>query len=198
MVKLPGSKEGYEVLEELTARGISTNNTTSFTVPQYMRCMAAVTAGLQRARAAGVDLSKWRSVITHMSARLGELSDWKTEAKARGIELTLPEIRDGEEAVLKRAYHWGKDNNHPSKMLQCSMRVEKDERTGKTVSRHIQDYAGSDMVYTCPPSYIAGLMANAEELGRSTPRPSTASPTRRASRSCSSCRASARPMSSKA
>ncbi len=164
MVKLPGSKEGYEVLEELTARGISTNNTTSFTVPQYMRCMAAVTAGLQRARAAGVDLSRWRSVITHMSARLGELSDWKVEAKARGIELTLPEIRDGEEAVLKRAYHWGKQNNHPSKMLQCSMRVEKDERTGKTVSRHIQDYAGSDMVYTCPPSYIAGLMAAADEL----------------------------------
>src|SRR5690606_19523859 len=72
MVKLPGSKEGYEVLEELTARGISTNNTTSFTVPQYMRCMAAVSAGLYRAKAAGVDLSKWRSVITHMSARLGE------------------------------------------------------------------------------------------------------------------------------
>ncbi|MBO9581631.1 MAG: hypothetical protein J7498_12120 [Sphingobium sp.] len=164
MVKLPGSKEGYEVLEELTARGISTNNTTSFTVPQYMRCMAAVTAGLQRARAAGVDLSRWRSVITHMSARLGELGDWRTEAKARGIELTLPEIRDGEEAVLKRAYHWGKQNNHPSKMLQCSMRVEKDERTGKTVSRHIQDYAGSDMVYTCPPSYIAGLMAAQDDL----------------------------------
>lgn len=164
MVKLPGSKEGYEVLEELTARGISTNNTTSFTVPQYMRCMSAVSAGLLRARAAGVDLSKWRSVITHMSARLGELSDWKTEAKTRGIELTLPEIRDGEEAVLKRAYHFGKSENHPSKMLQCSMRVEKDERTGKTVSRHIQDYAGSDMVYTCPPSYIAGLMNAEDEL----------------------------------
>ncbi|MCB5423877.1 hypothetical protein H0274_01290 [Altererythrobacter sp. CC-YST694] len=164
MVKLPGSKEGYEVLEELTARGISTNNTTSFTVPQYMRCMSAVSAGLLRARAAGVDLSKWRSVITHMSARLGELSDWKTEAKTRGIELTLPEIRDGEEAVLKRAYHFGKSENHPSKMLQCSMRVEKDERTGKLVSRHIQDYAGSDMVYTCPPSYIAGLMNAEDEL----------------------------------
>jgi len=158
MVKLPGSKEGYEVLEELTARGISTNNTTSFTVPQYMRCMAAVSAGLLRAKAAGIDLSKWRSVITHMSARLGELSDWKTEAKARGIELTLPEIRDGEEAVLKRAYHHGKSIGHPSKMLQCSMRVEKDDRTGKVVSRHIQDFGGSDMVYTCPPGYIAGLM----------------------------------------
>ncbi len=164
MVKLPGSKEGYEVLEELTARGISTNNTTSFTVPQYLRCMAAVSAGLLRAKAAGVDLSKWRSVITHMSARLGELGDWKTEAKARGVELTLPEIRDGEEAVLKRAYHYGKSIGHPSKMLQCSMRVEKDERTGKTVSRHIQDFGGSDMVYTCPPGYIAQLMQVEAEL----------------------------------
>ena len=164
MVKIPGSKEGYEVIEELTARGISTNNTTSFTVPQYLRCMAAVSAGLFRARAAGVDLSRWRSVITHMSARLGELGDWKTEAAARGITLALSEIRDGEEAVLKRAYHWGKQNNHPSKMLQCSMRVEKDDRTGKTVSRHLQDYGGSDMVYTCPPGFIAGLMPVADEI----------------------------------
>jgi len=170
MVKLPGSKEGYEVLEELTARGISTNNTTSFTVAQYMRCMAAVTAGLQRARAAGVDLSKWRSVITHMSSRLAQLGDWKKEADARGIALSIEEMRDGEEAVLKRAYHWGKDNNHPSKMLQCSMRVEKDERIGKIVSRHIQDFAGSDMVYTCPPSYIAQLMENEEALGEFDPQ----------------------------
>lgn len=158
MVKIPGSKEGYEVIEELTSRGISTNNTTSFTVPQYLRCMAAVSAGLLRAKAAGVDLSRWRSVITHMSARLGELGDWRNEAKARGIELSLSEIRDGEEAVLKRAYHFGKANHHPSKMLQCSMRIEKDDRTGKTVSRHLEDFAGSDMVYTCPPGFVAGLM----------------------------------------
>ena len=170
MVKLPGSQEGYQMLEELTALGISTNNTTSFTVAQYMRCMSAVSAGLFRAKAAGVDLSKWRSVITHMSARLGELSDWRTEAKARGIELTLSEIRDGEEAVLKRAYHYGKSVGHPSKMLQCSMRVETDDRTGKTVSRHIQDFAGSDMVYTCPPGYIAQLMANDEALGPFDPK----------------------------
>ena len=162
MVKIPGSMEGYAVIEELTARGISTNNTTSFTVPQYMRCMSAVTAGLQRAKAAGVDLSTWRSVVTHMSSRLGEKGDWMTEAKARGIDLSLKEIRDGEEAVLKRAYWWGKENNHPSKMLQCSMRVEKED--GRTVSRHIEDYAGSDMVYTCPPSYIAQLMDVADEL----------------------------------
>ena len=164
MVKIPGSKEGYEVIEELTARGISTNNTTSFTVPQYLRCMAAVSAGLLRAKASGADVSRWRSVITHMSARLGELGDWRTEAKARAIPLSLSEIRDGEEAVLKRAYHFGKANGHPSKMLQCSMRIETCDRTGKTVSRHLSDFAGSDMVYTCPPGFIAGLMSVQDEI----------------------------------
>ena len=163
MVKLPGSKEGYEVLEELTALGISTNNTTSFTVAQYLRCRAAVSAGLLRAQAAGVDLSRWRSVITHMSSRLAQLGDWKREADARGISLSLMEMRDGEEAVLKRAYWHGKQTNHPSKMLQCSMRVEKDD-AGRMVSRHLEDFAGSDMVYTCPPSYIAGLMEVEDEL----------------------------------
>lgn len=169
MVKLPGSKEGYEVLEELTARGISTNNTTSFAVAQYVRCRAAVTAGLLRAEAAGVDLSKWRSVITHMSSRLGEKSDWKKQAEQRGIELSLDEIRDGEEAVLKRAYWHGKNIGHPSKMLQCSMRVEKDQY-GNTVSRHISDFAGSDMVYTCPPSYIKQLMEVEDELAPFDPK----------------------------
>ncbi len=169
MVKLPGSKEGYEVLEELTARGISTNNTTSFTVSQYMRCMAAVTAGLQRAKAAGVDLTKWRSVITHMSSRLGEKGDWQAQAKSRGIELSLDEIRDGEEAVLKRAYWYGKNTGHPSKMLQCSMRVEKD-KDGKTVSRHIEDFAGGDFVYTCPGGYISQLMDVEDELAPFDPK----------------------------
>jgi transaldolase len=48
-------------------------------------------------------------------------------------------------------------------MLQCSMRVEKDD-AGNTVSRHIQDFAGSDMVYTCPGGNIAQLSEVADEL----------------------------------
>ncbi len=44
------------------------------------------------------------------------------------------------------------------------MRIEKCDRTGETVSRHLSDFAGSDMVYTCPPGFIAGLMAAQDEL----------------------------------
>ncbi|MEQ8968399.1 MAG: transaldolase family protein [Azospirillaceae bacterium] len=163
MVKIPGSKEGYEVIEELTARGIATNNTTSFTVPQYLACMNAVSRGLERAKAAGVDLSRWRSVITHMSSRLGNIGDLKAQAEARGIELSPDEIVDGEMAVMKRAYRHARDNGHPSKMLQCSMRVVK-HPDGTVSSRHIQDLAGGDFVYTCPPGYIKQLMEVEDDL----------------------------------
>lgn len=164
MVKVPGSKEGYEVIEELTARGISTNNTTSFTVPQYLRCMEAVSRGLRRARYDGVDLSRWRSVITHMSARLGNLGDLADQAKTRGVTLTPEDIQYGEIAVLKRAYHHGKAAGHPSKMLQCSMRVTTDPTTGSASSWHIEKIAGGDFVYTCPGSYIEELMQVEDRL----------------------------------
>ena len=164
MVKIPGSAEGYRVIEELTARGISTNNTTSFTVPQYVECMNAVSRGLERAKAAGTDLSRWRSVITHMSARLGNVGDLKVQAELRGIALTPEEILHGEMAVLRRAYRHGKATGHPSKMLQCSMRVTDEGEGGKASSWHISKIAGGDFVYTCPPGYIAQLMQAEDRL----------------------------------
>jgi len=164
MVKAPGSKEGYQLIEELTAKGISTNNTTSFTVAQYFACMNAVSRGLETAKANNVDLSKWRSVITHMSARLGALGDLAWQAEARGIKITPEEITLGELAVMKRAYRHIQETGHPSKMLMCSMRVARDDAAGTASSWHIQKLAGGDFVYTCPPSYIASLMQVEDRL----------------------------------
>lgn len=164
MVKVPGSKEGYQLIEELTAKGVSTNNTTSFTVSQYMACMDAVSRGLKTAKDNNVDLSKWRSVITHMSARLGSVGDLAWQAADRGVELTPEEITLGELAVMKRAYRHIQDTGHPSKMLMCSMRVKHDADTGESSSWHIQKLAGGDFVYTCPPSYIASLMQHEDQM----------------------------------
>jgi transaldolase len=168
MVEIPGSKEGYEVIEELTARGISTNNTTPSPClnmsPAWMP-----SRGLERAKAMG-DLSKWRSVITHMSARLGNVGDLKAQADARGIVLSPEDILHGELAVLKRAYRYGKERGHPSKMLQCSMRVSDAGPGGTASSWHISKLAGGDFVYTCPPGYIAQLMQAEDRLPEFDPR----------------------------
>ena len=111
MVKAPGSMQGYQIIEEMTARGISTNNTTSFSMPQYVACMDAVSRGLERAKANNVDLSRWRSVITHMSARLTGLGDMLDQAALRGIEISPDEAQLAELAVMKRAYRHIRDTD---------------------------------------------------------------------------------------
>ena len=120
--------------------------------------MDAVSRGLERAKANNVDLSRWRSVITHMSARLTGLGDMLDQAALRGIEISPDEAQLAELAVMKRAYRHIRDTGHPSKMLMCSMRVNKDDGQGGARSLHIEKLAGGDFVYTCPPSYISALM----------------------------------------
>lgn len=169
MVKVPGTKEGYEVIEEVTARGIATNNTLSFTVPQYVTCMEAIRRGLARAKAAGVDLFRWRSVITHMSARYGALGDLKAQAEARGIDLSEADIRWAELAIFKRAYRIIEEKGYPTKMLMCSMRIGPPMNDGRAASWHVEKVAGADIVYTCPPGYIAELMGVEDRLAPFSP-----------------------------
>lgn len=164
MIKIPGTCEGYKVIEELTARGIATNNTLAFTVPQFVACMEAVQKGLKRARKSGVDLFRWRSVITHMSTRYGTLGDLKTQADARGIDLSEADIRWAELSIFKRAYRILQEKRHPSKMLICSMRISPSTDDGSKASWHIEKIAGGDVVFTCPPGYIEELMRVEDQL----------------------------------
>lgn len=164
MVKVPGTREGYRVIESLTADGIATNNTLSFTVPQYVACMNAVTRGLKRASERGVSLARWRSVITHMSARYGALGDLASQAEARQVQLTEADIRWAELAIFKRAYRLLEAAGHPSKLLMCSMRLGPATDGGTMASWHIEKIAGGDVVYTCPPKYIAELMQVEDRL----------------------------------
>ena len=153
MIKVPGSKQGYEVIEYLTARGIPTNNTLTFVYAQLKDCADSVKRGLATARKNGVDLSKWRSVITHMEGRFGNLGGLKDRAAEAGVELSDGEIRLAELAIFKKAYKYLKDNDLPSKMLSCSLIVGPNLE-GQDRIWHLEEKAGADVVVTCPPSFI--------------------------------------------
>ena len=153
MIKVPGSKQGYEVIEHLTAKGIPTNNTLTFVFPQLKDCADTVKRGLETAQKNGVDLSKWRSVITHMEGRFGNLGGLKDFAAEQGVELSDGEIRLAELAVFKKAYKYLKDNNLPSKMLSCSL-IAGPTVDGQNRIWHLEEKSGADVVVTCPPSFI--------------------------------------------
>jgi transaldolase len=157
MIKVPGSKEGYEVIKLLTSKGISTNNTLTFVLPQLMACAKAVKEGLEIATRNGVDLSRWRSVITHMAARYGDLGDLRKESESLKIDLSEADTRWAELAIFKKAYRLVKERGYPSKMLICSMRISP-IMNGKKHCWHLEKLAGGDIVFTCPPSFIEGVM----------------------------------------
>jgi transaldolase len=153
MIKVPGSKEGYEVIEFLTSKGISTNNTLTFVLPQLVDCAESVKRGLETAKKNNVDLSKWRSVITHMESRYGDLGGLRDFAAEKGIELSDMEVRAAELAIFKKAYKYLLDHNLPSKMLSCSLRVGP-VVDGVTRIPHLEEKTGAAVVVTCPPTFI--------------------------------------------
>jgi transaldolase len=157
MIKIPGSREGYEVIKFLTSKGISTNNTLTFVLPQLMACAKAVKEGLEIAKQNGVDLTRWRSVITHMTARYGDLGDLGKEAESLKIDLSEADVRWAELAIFKKAYRLVKERGYSSKMLICSMRISP-IMNGKKHCWHLEKLAGGDIVFTCPPSFIEGVM----------------------------------------
>ncbi len=153
MVKVPGTAEGYPLIEELTSRGIATNNTLTFVLSQLLDCAKSVMRGLEKARANGVDLSKWRSVITHMEARYGDLGGLREFGKEKGIELSEGDVRLAELAIFKKAYRTVKERGYQSKMLSCSLRLGPTV-DGKQRIWHLEEKAGAGIVVTCPPSLI--------------------------------------------
>ena len=164
MIKLPGTAEGYEAIRIMTSKGIATNNTLSFIVPQFVACMKAVADGLVEARANGVDLSGWRSVITAMSARYGTLGDLTKDAEAAGVEMTEELMRWAEIAIFKKACKLAREYpGYEGKMLLCSMRCSPTV-DGRLRSWHIEKAAGEDCVYTCPPSYIEEMITQLDHV----------------------------------
>jgi transaldolase len=164
MIKVPGTKQGYEVIKILTSKGIATNNTLSFVLPQFMACANAVKEGLEMAQKNKVDLTRWRSVITDMMARWGDLGDFQGKGREIGIELSEAEVRWAEIAIMKKAHQILKEQKYPSKMLACSMRVSPPLDDKKVAVWHLEKIAGGNFVYTCPPKFIKALILKCDEL----------------------------------
>jgi transaldolase len=163
MVKVPASCEGVEVVRDVTSKGISTNVTTCFTLPQIMAVARAAREGLDAAKKSGVDTSRWRAVITHMLGRLTERPELMKQAEYHGIALTEADRKWLGLAVVKRACQLLDDGGYPSKMLVCSVRPGP-HVTGKMRFWDIECLAGGDVVFTIPPGALEPMFALGDDL----------------------------------
>jgi transaldolase len=162
MVKVPASAEGVEVVKAVTSLGIPTNVTTCFTLPQIWAVANAAAAGVKIAEKNGVDMSRWRAVITHMIGRLIETPALDEQAARRGITLTWSDKHWFSIHVFRKAFRLLKEAGLPSKMLACSM------RQGPLVggAQHFWDVEkiAGDIVYTMPPYVLEPLFNRCGDL----------------------------------
>ena len=162
MIKVPASTQGVEVVKALTAMAIPTNVTTCFTLPQIWAVANAAKEGYALGEKNGVDMSKWRAVITMMIGRLTEHPELDKQAARRGITLSWADKHWLGIYVFRKAFRLLKENALPSKMLACSMR-DGPLVGGKYHFWDVSKIAG-DIVYTMPPYVLDPLWQRCEDL----------------------------------
>ncbi|MFD8522166.1 transaldolase [Streptomyces capillispiralis] len=70
MIKIPATKAGLPAITEVIGAGISVNVTLIFSLERYREVMDAYLAGLEQARAAGLDLAAIHSVASFFVSRV--------------------------------------------------------------------------------------------------------------------------------
>ncbi len=83
LIKIPATLEGLAAIEATITSGISVNVTLIFSVERYRAVMDAYLAGLEKAAAAGRDLSRIHSVASFFISRVDTELDKRQDALGR-------------------------------------------------------------------------------------------------------------------
>jgi transaldolase len=80
LIKIPATEAGLPAITETIARGISVNVTLIFSLERYRKVMDAYVSGLEKAKTAGLDLSKIHSVASFFVSRVDTEIDKRLDA----------------------------------------------------------------------------------------------------------------------
>lgn len=95
LIKIPATVEGIEAIAATIAEGISVNVTLIFSLERYRAVINAFMLGLEKAHAAGKDISKIHSVASFFVSRV----DTEVDARLRAIGTPEAEALTGRAAV---------------------------------------------------------------------------------------------------
>lgn len=119
-IKIPATEAGLKTIETLTAEGISTNATVSFSVSQAIACAEAVERGLLRAKKRGINLDLHSSWCTIMVGRVDDYIATIVNEKKLCIEpghLPWAGI-----SVMKKSHELYKSSGYKTKLLAAAYR----------------------------------------------------------------------------
>jgi transaldolase len=160
MIKIPGTTEGIPIFKYLASKGIATNATAVFTLPQIMAVAESVAEG-RKIHLAGNKTPRhgWRAVCTHMNGRLEDSAAFRGVINSKNLNINAFELRTATDVVVKKAAALFVERDLPIKMLNCSARKHINQE-GEVVYPHIEMFAGGPVVYTVPPAVIGDVLVH--------------------------------------
>ena len=160
MVKIPGSTSGIPIFKYLASKGVATNATAVFALPQIMAVAENVAEGRKiHLKENSTPRHGWRAVCTHMTGRLEDSKSFRGVIDANNMAINAYELRTASEYVVKKAAQLFEERDLPIKMLTCSARKHT-TLDGRIIYPHIDMFAGGNMVYTVPPKVIGDVLVH--------------------------------------
>ncbi|MCL2374368.1 MAG: transaldolase family protein, partial [Treponema sp.] len=150
MVKIPGTKAGIAIIEELTALGISTTPTVCVSVSQLVAMAQAFERGCQRAKKAGIAVPSSTAAFV-----MGRLQDRLAALNAeQGNPVSTGDLETAVLAAVKRTYQIFKKEGYSQVIMPAAFRC----------ARQVSDLAGGVFEMTIHPK-IQALVTQAYENG---------------------------------
>jgi transaldolase len=138
IVKIPATRAGIPAIEEAIYRGISTNATVCFTLPQSVAVAEAVERGLRRREAEGREIASMGPVCTIM---VGRLDDWLKVVLDKNPITVDPGILEwAGVAVFKKTYQLFQARGYRLRLLSAAFRNH----------MHWSELIGADAVISPP------------------------------------------------
>jgi transaldolase len=150
MVKIPGTKAGIGVLEELAALGIPTTPTVCVSVPQLVATAQAYERGCARAKKAGLPVPATTSAFV-----MGRLQDYLASLNAeRGNPVSTEDLETAVLAAVKRTYQIFKKEGYSQTIMPAAFRC----------ARQVSELAGGVFEMTIHPK-VQKLVSEADKNG---------------------------------
>ena len=136
-VKLPCSKAGIAVIEELAANGIAICATLNFTVSQFIAVSESYRKGIAYARKNNIPVKPCFTV-----QQIGRFDDYFRDCyKEIGVALSEAEVTQAGLAIINRSYKISLENNYETRIMPAGLRG----------TYHVTELAGANMTMSLHP-----------------------------------------------
>lgn len=152
IVKIPATQAGITAIEEAVYRGVTTNATVCFTLPQCIAVAESVERGLHRREAEGKDISTMGPLCTIM---VGRLDDWlKVVMEKQAISVDPGCLEWAGVAVFKKTYAIFRERGYRLRLLSAAFRNH----------MHWSELIGADAIVSPPCAWQKRFNASGIEV----------------------------------